>query len=115
MSELRWDTQIRVGEEDGHPMVIDAGDNPDDMFDVLADERRVQVLSVLREDSTAMGLSTLVERVAERMQSDPSSEVAPRRLRISLHHQHLPKIAAAGLVEYDAENHIVVPTDAIQP
>lgn len=110
MSELTWETQIRVG--DDQPAVVDAGTAPD-VFDAMANERRRQVVAVLAGESTATDLSTLVDRVANRLPSDrtdPTSRPALRQLRVSLHHQHLPKLAAAGLVEYDAEAETVEST-----
>jgi len=32
-------------------------------------------------------------------------------MRVALHHQHLPKIADAGLIAYDIDRKAVYPTD----
>lgn len=116
MSELMREARIRVGEGD-HPLVIDAGTAPDAVFSAMADERRRHVLAVISGESDAMDVSTVVERVAERMMSDDSespSELATRRLSISLYHRHLPKMASAGLIEYDTENQTIEATQTME-
>ena len=80
-----------------------------DPYDVLADERRRAVLSVLADRDGPVGLSDLARAVADLTGDDASDAVD--RLRVSLHHQHLPKIADAGLIAYDLDRKSVYPTD----
>lgn len=77
----------------------------DEVVSAVADERRRAVLRVLiHADGEPIDLDTLVEAVAE--QTDPNGRVEADhryRTRISLDHVHLPKLAANGLIHYDAE------------
>ena len=74
-----------------------------DIFDLLADTRRRQVLSVLARSETAVDESTLANRILE----TESSEVSLRDLHLELRHCHLPKLADNGVLEYDHEDGIV--------
>lgn len=78
------------------------GEKWDEMIDCLADVQRRTVLAELgSEGSTSQ--RALARTVAERVtDGDPSPDRVEETLR-DLHHVHLPKLAAAGLVEYDGE------------
>lgn len=71
--------------------------NLDDLFDVLADERRRRILAELVETSDA----THVGLLRKRCDVDDSM----------LYHVHLPKMDHAGLVDYDAATGDVALTD----
>jgi len=74
-------------------------------FELLAPERRWLALTVLVERSSRIDLADLAADVAER-----ESDATVREVRIALHHAHLPKLAAAGVVDYDPTTNTVVPT-----
>ena len=86
--------------------VVETGveaDGWDDVLDSLASKRRRTVLSVLHDRPGPMARADLARAVAASEtdgEVDPSSD-AIEHLRISLRHQHLPKLADAELVEYD--------------
>lgn len=75
----------------------------DTTFDLLASPVRREVIAIL-DDEDAVARDRLTEELA-------ADEDARRRLRIALHHNHLPKLADAGLVTYDEET--VTPTDRL--
>lgn len=85
--------------------------SPSEVFDVLSAARRQQVLRVLAEASPPTDVETLARAVAAR-ETDRPAEPLPaarvRRVQVSLHHVHLPKLAATGLVEYDPDRGLVV-------
>lgn len=88
-------------------------DSSTDPFDVLADERRRAALSVLADRDGAVELSELARDVVDLTEDEvagPSPD-AVDRMRVALHHQHLPKIADAGLIAYDIDRKAVYPTD----
>jgi hypothetical protein len=60
-----------------------------------------------------MSLDTLAERVdASDVHSTPGeSAAASRRTAVQLHHTHLPKLADAGLLDYDRDSRTVVRFD----
>lgn len=78
--------------------------NIDTTFDLLADPVRRGIVTALR-GTESVSRDRLVATLA-------SDEDAHEQLRIALHHNHLPKLADAGLVTYDDET--VTATDRIE-
>lgn len=77
----------------------------DSVCSAIADENRRAALRLLnRAGGEAMGLDTLAEAVADRVDSGGLSDDEHRhRIRIALHQIHLPKLEHYGLVCYDTE------------
>jgi len=72
---------------------------------LLASERRRIALNVLSEGLTPVTLGELVSAVAKRDPDvDASDESHLKRVRISLHHNHLPKMADMGVIDYDTDS-----------
>lgn len=72
----------------------------DVVFEVLADEDRRRVcLHLTQEDPQVITVDELVDGIASD-RPEPERE----RLAIDLHHRHLPKLAAAGIIDYDARS-----------
>lgn len=69
-------------------------------YHVLAEERRRIVCNVLAEEEAPISVRRLAADVADR-ENDQSTTT--RSVEISLHHVHLPKLASAGIVDYDAD------------
>lgn len=93
----------------------DASD-PDAVLSCLADERRRIVVATLVERDEQMDLADLAAAVADERRDgadrdddaegnsgDDQPPDAAEKLRIELHHAHLPKLDAARLVRYDAD------------
>ncbi|MFC3477971.1 DUF7344 domain-containing protein [Halobacterium litoreum] len=81
------------------------GPDPDDLFVALADATRRRVLWYLRaEDEVAV--DDLVDVLAgwQLADTDVVDAADRERIAVSLHHVHLPRLANAGLVEWDAGN-----------
>lgn len=79
----------------------------DTVFDLLAHSCRRHVLTTLLEAGEPCDIDELVDAVVAR---DPSLTAADsKQIRVSLHHVHLPKLAAADVVEYEAG--VVRPVD----
>lgn len=78
-------------------------------FDLLSHEARRAVVAVLC-GTDSISRRRLTERVAGRL-ADPGAGLGDRptdrtdryRIRIALHHNHLPRLADAGAIEYDDE------------
>ncbi|WP_115865105.1 DUF7344 domain-containing protein [Halorussus litoreus] len=92
----------------------------DSLFDALSNERRRAVVSFLKSsDDDAVALSELVEHVVshdEQILSDNEQTTAcgaddgsddRETVATALHHVHLPKLADAGLLDYDAGSNTV--------
>lgn len=87
----------------------------DSLFDALASTERRCVLRVAREsDSERLDLVDLATDVAAGVHDKPTAAVTPRERKqthVSLYHQHLPVLDAAGLVDYDPQEGAVAVTD----
>jgi hypothetical protein len=80
--------------------------------ELLANERRQRVFSVLDDQQAPVTLETIAREVTEceAALANPGTD-GPRgvrtspedvqRVRVSLHHVHLPKMTAFGVLEYD--------------
>lgn len=96
----------------------DVGRTHDDLFDALAHGRRRRVLRSLAAARLPVDVEALARDVAAREHggSADSRETVPaeavERVHVSLHHAHLPKLDAAGLVDYDADQNVVVAAES---
>ncbi|WP_435177435.1 DUF7344 domain-containing protein [Halorussus sp. AFM4] len=81
---------------------------------LLADARNREVLSVLNDADEPLHIDELASRLVKRdscVLSTSAYEDEYDRVRIALHHNHLPKLAEEGLVEYDAGENVVAQRD----
>lgn len=94
----------------------DPADRPlDTVLDLLVDQRRRYVLECLADHSQAVALADLAEDVAVRENGGPITEIpggTGREIRTLLHHHHLPKLAEAGVVDYDRGHHLIRPGES---
>jgi len=94
-------------------MRVDGAGTEAQIHSALANERRRHVLSTLEEAESELTLTELVREVARRERGNEpgatSDEV--KRIRISLYHRHLPKLADVGLVEHHTGKKTVALTD----
>ena len=85
----------------------------DTVFALLRDQHRRYLVSFLADRDSPVSLTELATAVAAWENDAERDEVPPDRteaIRAELHHNHLPKLADAGLVAYDAETRTVTPT-----
>ena len=90
------------------------GDRQDEFFDVLSDSRRRFMLAFLQSAEMPVSVEELAtELVAgEAQQPVPDRSDADRdAIEISLMHNHLPKMAEAGLIRYDDTRRTVTLAD----
>lgn len=79
-------------------------------YRLLRSERRRLVLDVLSPEQAAVPLDELAAEVAARESGlDADDERAVERLKITLHHNHLPKLADAGALDYEPSAHRIEP------
>jgi len=81
---------------------IDAAES-DAVFECLAERRRRAIVAALRHRGAA-SLRELADSI-----TGPNG--GTERVELELHHRHLPKLADAGLVEYDPDDRTIVPTE----
>ena len=80
------------------------GDRQDELFDVLSHSRRRFLLAFLQNAETPVSVEELTTELVtwEAQQPVPDRSGAERDAsEISLVHNHLPKMAEAGLIRYD--------------
>ncbi|XVH33052.1 DUF7344 domain-containing protein (plasmid) [Haloferacaceae archaeon DSL9] len=78
----------------------------DDVLHVLKSAQRRYILSCL-QDTEQLRFSELVEKVATWQHSKPASTLTEdeiRRIKISVHHIHLPKLSDHGLIDRKERN-----------
>jgi hypothetical protein len=97
---------------DTHPSAVDTVT----VYNLLKSPHRQHVLRILRHDNTPIDLNTLVGRITEQSGRDSpvvenQTVAAESRLETRLHHVHLPNIAEAGVITYDAGARVVVSFD----
>ena len=78
--------------------------------DGLSNARRRETLAVLRDAGAPLALADLAADLVER-EAGPAAGApdydAIQRWCVMLYHTHVPKLADAGLVEFDADRRIV--------
>ena len=80
-------------------------------YKLMADATRRAVVSVLDPDGPPVSLADLARQVADHETEDVIDEAVDsepsRRVHLSLYHVHVPKLADAGIVSFDAERNTV--------
>lgn len=82
---------------------------------LLTDEHNRAILTVLDDEARELPLAELAERLVTRGETVFESADYERELErvlVSLHHSRLPKLAEAGLVEYDSDETVVSREDS---
>ncbi|WP_226012183.1 DUF7344 domain-containing protein [Halomicrobium salinisoli] len=89
----------------------------DSVVDVCRDRHRRIVLAVLAGEQRRLTVNDLTKAIAKHNHHVAVTEMATEDLsglQLSLHHLHLPKMEAAGLVDYDQERGLVEPTEQFE-
>ena len=79
----------------------------DEAYDLVAEQLRRESLRLLLNDSEEWDVDTLATEIVAREEDGASAEVdeeAHKRVAVALLHRDLPKLADAGVVEFDFEN-----------
>lgn len=90
----------------------------DASFALLAAARRRYALAYLAGRSHPVALADLAEAVAVREHGDPIAAIPDpevRRIYLSLYHLHVPKLAEAGVIEYDPDRKAIRPSPSRDP
>ncbi|MFP8890397.1 hypothetical protein ACLI4U_11555 [Natrialbaceae archaeon A-CW2] len=81
--------------------------SPNTVLSAVADEHRRAILDALDTASEkTLEYDVLVDRVADRVRDDDTKRESAehrQRVRIALHHTHLPKLDEARIIDYEAE------------
>ncbi|WP_227377753.1 DUF7344 domain-containing protein [Haladaptatus halobius] len=84
------------------------------LFNILADRRRRYILQRLQTANQPISLEELVADISAWEDAPPPETALTDRVdevTVSLQHCHLPKLADAGLIEYDRSTKNVAHTD----
>lgn len=85
----------------------DERDRLDDLFETLADEQRRILVSFFADEKTnTFSVDELVTALCRRMDEKTGTRQR-RNVEIDLRHRQLPKLAEAGIVEYETERNVV--------
>lgn len=96
---------IHSSEDHGTGRADGGGLSENERHRLLAASERRAVLDVLADRQEPIDLTTLASAVADRVDAPTAS--SERAVKATLHHCHLPKLAAAGVVEYDTDAAVV--------
>ena len=81
--------------------------SPDAILSAVANDHRRAILHALATAAEkTLAYDVLEDRVADRVRHDgvsPNSAEHRQRVRITLHHVHLPKLEKVGIIDYEAE------------
>lgn len=121
---IEWDQDNDTIDRGDHPVyqtdIVDKilehdqpedSDPPDRLLQALADSRRRDVLSLLKKHDEPTDTETIARNLIANDRDDgPStvSEDAVQELLVDLRHQHLPRLAEAGVIRYDRDQGTVV-------
>jgi len=92
-------------------------DTFDTVLDLGGDRHRRIVLAVLDHEQRSLTMHDLTKAIVKYNHHASEREMSKESLsevQILLHHVHLPKIEASGLVEYDQERGLVEPTEQFE-
>ncbi|WP_440763753.1 DUF7344 domain-containing protein [Natronorubrum sp. DTA7] len=77
------------------------------ILSAVTNEHRRAILKALDNASEkTLAYDVLVDRVADRVRDEDADQVSDghrQRVRIALHHTHLPKMEEARIIDYEAE------------
>ena len=93
---------------------MDLDSHEEAILRLVSEAHNREILTILENAGRPLHVDGLAERIAARTVSadgSAGSEEELERVRISLHHDRLPKLADAGLVEYDREDNVVARRD----
>jgi len=98
----------------GSADVVDSELARDTLFELLKNERRRETLAYLKANDGRATLSDLAEHIAARENDLPVEAISSKqrkRVYIGLYQCHLPKMANAGVVDYEKNRGTVALTD----
>lgn len=83
------------------------GARSEETLRLLAKRRNRAILSHLNDAARPLEVTEIAERlVAQNPATEPPTETALKKVSLSLHHNHLPKLANADLITYDANANV---------
>lgn len=83
--------------------------NEEQLCKLLADSTNRTILTILNEAAQDLSVDELATQLMSRdeVPSQSADEARFHRVMLSLHHNHLPRLAEAGVIRYDRDTHRV--------
>lgn len=113
-----WDREEETVAATDHPVYdaaeldepVETGDH-ESVVSPRAADRRLDVLSVVESADGPVTREDIANKLASREADGQPETTRVEELTINLHHRHLPKLSADGLVDYDPDTGIVACSD----
>ncbi|SMO85008.1 DUF7344 domain-containing protein [Halorubrum cibi] len=102
---------------DGGPSDVGVDISDDELFDVLANQRRRFAVHLLKREEETMKIGEMAEQIAAWENGVETVEITGnerKRVYTALQQSHLPKMDRAGVVDFNKNRGVVEPTDALQ-
>ncbi|WP_049988942.1 DUF7344 domain-containing protein [Natrinema salifodinae] len=90
-------------------------DVPTECYEILRHPRRLRILEVLGTRQTRLDLSELTTELLERTTGDSSNGQARQEIRITLAHNHLPRLDDYDIVDWTDEGIALVDEPPVHP
>ena len=88
---------------------------PAECYEILRHPRRLRLLEVLGTRGTRLDLSELTTALIDRTEADPSDGKERHEVRIGLVHNHLPRLADYGIVDWNDDGVALVDEPPVHP
>lgn len=89
----------------------------DAVLDLCGNQHRRIVLGVLADQQRTLTMDDLTKAIVKHNHHTPLTEVSGEtvsQIKTSLDHVHIPKVEAAGLIEYDSGRQLVEATERFE-
>lgn len=89
-------------------------DDVDEILVALSHHQRRETLDILREAGCPLAVADLSVELARKLEDFHSEHEAKKRaeqLQVELYHCHVPRLAEAGLLEYNEDRRVVTLTE----
>ena len=77
-----------------------------DRYALLSNRRRRTIIRILSGEEVVLSVDELVDRIADHEFENPSNEDR-RAIRLTLYHNHLPRLVDGDVVTFDTDTEIV--------
>ena len=95
-------------ERDSAPALEEIPLSVDAMLDILANAHRRYLLAFLREQpGNTASFEAAAKHIITEVGRDQGAQPNHDEVQVDLHHHHLPKLADAGVVEYDVRSQTI--------
>ncbi|OAQ52733.1 hypothetical protein HTG_10425 [Natrinema mahii] len=104
-------SDAHLGDDVSHPLA----NVPTECYEILRHPRRLRLLEILGSHETRLSLSELTTALIERAATDGHVDRRRREVRISLVHNHLPRLADYDILEWDGDGVALVDESPVHP